>query len=318
MSEKKTVILEAQDVTKIFPYTGNRQLVANDKVNLKLYQGETLGIAGESGCGKSTFVKMLVQLYAPTSGKLMYRGKDLFQLKRESLRQNRKNIQMVFQDPAEAFDPKMKIKQIICEPLLNFGVISRRQVNQKAKELLEMVELPGDFMERYPYQLSGGQRQRVGIARALALEPELLICDEATSALDVSVQKSIIELLVKLQKEKKISIAFICHDIVLVQQFCHRIAIMYLGSVVETGPSDLLGKEKVHPYTNALLGSVFTPDMDFSKPIESIDSELPSPLDVPPGCPFQNRCASCMDICTREKPMLKEVEPDHEIACHLF
>lgn len=315
---EKYVIIEAQDVTRVFPASENRWLLANDKVNLKMYQGETLGIAGESGCGKSTFVKMLVQLDQPTSGKILYRGKNIAELKGEKLRQNRRNIQMVFQDPSEAFSPKMKIKKIVCEPLLNFGVISKKQVNDKARELMRMVELPEDFVERYPFQLSGGQRQRVGIARALALEPEVLICDEATSALDVSVQKSIIQLLTRIQKEKNITIAFICHDVALVKNMSHRVAIMYLGNVVEIVPSRQMGKGRMHPYTDLLIHSIFSPNMDFNKPIDGTDSEAPSPLCVPEGCPFQNRCEFCMEKCRATKPVLREVEAGHEIACHLY
>lgn len=318
LDEKKEVILEVRNVTRSFLSSKKRKLIANNDVNLKLYKGETLGIVGESGCGKSTLAKMLIQLDKPTSGKILFHGQNIADLKGEKLRQNRKKIQMVFQNSTESFQPKMKIKQIVCEPLLNYGLLSKKQIDEKAKELLNMVELQEDFINRYPFQLSGGQRQRIGIARALALQPEVLICDEATSALDVSVQKSIVQLLIRLQKEQNIAVAFICHDVALVRNISHRVVVMYLGNVMEIVSGENLGKGYMHPYTKALMESVFSVDMDFTKPIESIDSELPSPINVPSGCPFSNRCNMCMDICKRSKPQLYEIENGHKIACHLF
>ena len=261
---------------------------------------------------------MVVSLEAPTEGEILYHGQDITKLKGEKLRLHRKNIQMVFQDPTAAFNPKMKIRDIICVPLLNFGMIKKSEADATARKYLEMVELPGDFADRYPHNMSGGQRQRVGIARALALKPEIIVCDEATSALDVSVQKTIIELLVKLQKENDIAMGFICHDLALIQSFAHQVAVMYLGNIVEVLPGEKVGADSKHPYTQALIDSVFDLQMDFSKPIESIDSEAPSPLDVPTGCPFQNRCEHCMEICKTERPVLKEIEPEHQVACHLF
>ena len=318
MSERE-VILEAKNVTKIFRTTKGRPLTANDNVSLKIYKGETLGIAGESGCGKSTFIRMISLLDEPTSGEILFRGKNVANLKGEERRQNCRHVQMVFQDPGEAFSPRMKIKDIVCESLLNFKLISRGEVAKRAGELLEMVELPASFAERYARDMSGGQRQRVGIARALALEPDLLICDEVTSALDVCVQKKIIDLLVRLQKEKDITMAFICHDISLVRAMTHRTAVMYLGNVVEIVPGAEIGSgELCHPYTRALRDSLFSIDMDFTKPIESIESEAPSPLDVPAGCPFRNRCEFCTERCAAEKPKLRKLAPGHEIACHLF
>ncbi len=315
---EREVILEAREVTKIFRTPKGRELVANDRVSLKVYRGETLGIVGESGCGKSTFIRMATMLERPSSGQLLFRGEDTARLRGGALRSARRHVQMVFQDPAGAFSPRMKIKNIICEPLLNFGLIGRGQVKERAEELLRMVELPADFAERYACDMSGGQRQRVGIARALALEPELLICDEVTSALDVSVQKRIMELLLRLQREKNITMVFICHDIALVKSAAHRLAIMYLGNVMELVPAERLGLGLCHPYTQALREAVFDLGMDFDKHIEIIDSEAPSPVDLPAGCPFQDRCDRCMDICRREKPRLRMLEPGHEIACHLY
>lgn len=319
MSEKKApVIMEAKHVTKRFYTAGGRSLLACDDVNLKVRKGQTLGIVGESGSGKSSFVKMIVQMYLPTEGEIIYEGKDITKLKGEELRQCRKKIQMVFQDPSASFHPKMKVMDIVTEPLLNFKLIKKSEKEEKAKELMRLVELPEDFVYRFPHNMSGGQRQRVGIARALALEPEIIVCDEATSALDVSVQDRVIELLVKLQKKKGISLVFICHDMALIQSFAHQVAVMYLGNIVEVLPGEEVGKNAKHPYTQAMLGAIFSARMDFTKKIESIESEAPSPVDVPPGCPFQNRCDRCMDICKTEKPLLKEIEPGHEAACHLF
>ena len=274
MFEHDEIILEAKHVTRRFPASDGRTLVANDDINLKFYKGKTLGLVGESGCGKSTFMRFLVSLDTPSEGEILYRGKDITKLKGEELRQNRQNIQMVFQDPTSSFNPKMKIRDIVCEPLLNFNRIRKNEKDAACRRLLEMVELPGDFADRYPHNMSGGQRQRVAIARALALEPEILILDEATSALDVSVQQTIIELIVKLQKEKNITIGFICHDISLIQSCSHEVAVMYLGNVVEVLPAEDLAEHAVHPYTRALIGSVFDIGMDFSKPIEETNRDI--------------------------------------------
>lgn len=317
MFDEKDLILETKHITRRFPASGGRQLTACNDVSLKFYKGKTLGLIGESGCGKSTFMRFLVCLDKPNEGQILFKGKDLTKLKGEELRQTRQYIQMVFQDPGSSFNPKMKVRDIICEPLLNFGRIKASEKDAVARKYLEMVELPGDFADRFPHNMSGGQRQRIAIARAIALEPELIVMDEATCALDVSVQKTIIELVYKLQKEKNIAIAFIAHDLGLIQSFAHQIAVMYLGNIVEILPGEDVERGK-HPYTQALLSAIFDTKMDFSKKIESIDSEIPSPLDVPPGCPFQTRCDHCMDICRKERPVLKTLEKNHEVACHLF
>ena len=317
MFDEKDMILEAKHVTRRFPASGGRELTACQDINLKFYRGKTLGLIGESGCGKSTFMRFLVRLDVPTEGEILFKGKDLTKLKGEELRQTRQYIQMVFQDPSGSFNPKMKIRDIICEPLMNFGRIKPSEKDAVARKFLEAVELPGDFADRYPHNMSGGQRQRIAIARAIALEPELIIMDEATCALDVSVQKTIIELVCRLQKEKKIAIGFIAHDLGLIQAFAHQIAVMYLGTIVEILPGEDVDKAQ-HPYTKALLSAVFDMNMDFTKKIESIDSEIPSPLDVPPGCPFQTRCDHCMERCRQERPALTEIKPGHEVACHIF
>ena len=317
MFDDKELILEAKHITRRFPASGGRKLTACNDVSLKFYKGKTLGLIGESGCGKSTFMRFLVSLDSPDEGQILFKGKDLTKLKGEELRQMRQHIQMVFQDPGSSFNPKMKVRDIICEPLLNFGRIKKSEKDAVARKYLEMVDLSGDFADRFPHNMSGGQRQRVAIARAIALEPEMIVMDEATCALDVSVQKTIIELVCRLQKEKNIAIGFIAHDLGLIQSFAHQVAVMYLGNIVEIIPGENVQKAQ-HPYTQALLSAIFDTRMDLHKKIESIDSEIPSPLDVPVGCPFQTRCEHCMEICRKESPLLKTIGENHEIACHLF
>lgn len=318
MNAEAPVILQIKNLTKKFAAEGGKMLTACDNVTLNAYAGQTLGIIGESGCGKSTLVRTILQIHPASGGEVIFDGQDILKLRGEAARQNRRKIQMVFQDPAAAFNPKMKVKEIVCEPLLNFGLIKKSEVDAKAAELLRMVELPEDFKDRYPHNMSGGQRQRLGIARALSLEPKIVVCDEATSALDVSVQEKICELLVRLQKEKGITYLFICHDLGLVDLMCHQIAVMYLGNIVEyIGYGRRISTEDMHPYTKALMKSVFKVDFKPDEKIEPLESEIPSPLDLPKGCPFQSRCGQCMEICRSEKPELKEVVPGHFVACHL-
>lgn len=318
MNAEAPVILQIKNLTKKFAAEGGKMLTACDNVTLNAYAGQTLGIIGESGCGKSTLVRTILQIHPASGGEVIFDGQDILKLRGEAARQNRRKIQMVFQDPAAAFNPKMKVKEIVCEPLLNFGLIKKSEVDAKAAELLRMVELPEDFKDRYPHNMSGGQRQRLGIARALSLEPKIVVCDEATSALDVSVQEKICELLVRLQKEKGITYLFICHDLGLVDLMCHQIAVMYLGNIVEyIGYGRRISTEGMHPYTKALMKSVFKVDFKPDEKIEPLESEIPSPLDLPKGCPFQSRCGQCMEICRSLKPELKEVVPGHFVACHL-
>lgn len=317
MSKEEGLILEAKHVTKKFPLTKDKELIANNDVSLKFYKGQTLGIVGESGCGKSTFMRMMVQLENPTSGEILFKGKNISKMSGEELRKNRRNVQMVFQNPSTSFNPKMKVRDIICEPLMNFGLIKKKEKNAVARKYLEMVELPGDFVDRYPHNMSGGQCQRVGIARAITLEPEIIFCDESTSALDVSVQKTILQLLVRLQKEKGIAIGFICHDLAMISSIAHQIAVMYMGNIVEILPGEAVAQAK-HPYTKALLQSVFDLHMDFKKPIEALEDEASGAIGDLRGCPFQNRCSYCMKRCQEEKPALKTIGEDHEVACHLI
>ena len=318
MSEKREVILEAKHITRKFPASHGRTLLANDDINLKMYKGETLGLVGESGCGKSTFMRFLVSLDKPSKGEILYRGTDITKLHGEELRQSRQNIQMVFQDPALSFNPKMIIRDIVCEPLMNFKRIKKSEKDAVCRKLLEMVELPGDFADRYPHNMSGGQRQRVAIARALALEPEIVVLDEATSALDVSVQKTVIELIAKLQREKNITFGFICHDIALVQQVAHQIAVMYLGKIVELGKAEEVFHSPVHPYTKALINAVPVPDPDkAAKEQELLQGEIGSSTNPPAGCRFHPRCPYARESCRHEEPEMLETSPGsgHMAAC---
>lgn len=258
MVEKKQPILKISQVTKQFNLHDSKKLTAVSNVSLELYKGECLGIVGESGCGKSTLASMITNLETVTCGRIIYNDKDITYLKGEELRQNRKDIQIIFQDTSGAFNPRMKVKDIVSEPLINFKIMNKAEVKAEAEKLLEMVGLKREYMNRYPHQLSGGEKQRVAIARAISLEPKVIVCDEATSALDVSTQEQIINLLVKLQKEKGLSYIFISHDLAVVRNISDRIAVMYDGKIVEVIDSDKLTTEAKNPYTRLLLSSVFS------------------------------------------------------------
>jgi oligopeptide/dipeptide ABC transporter ATP-binding protein len=318
MMEKKEPLLKIRNLTKKFNLQDGRKLTAVDNVSFELYPGECLGIVGESGCGKSTIAKILAQLEDVTTGNITYNNRDITHLNGEELRQNRRKVQLIFQDAAESFNPRMKIGDIVSEPLLNFKLINKRQAESEAKKLLTMVGLSEDFISRYPHQLSGGQKQRVAIARAISLEPEIVICDEATSALDVSIQEQVIKLLMDLQKEKGLSYIFIGHDLAVVRNISHRIIVMYLGRIVEVIDSNKLTTAAVHPYTKALLSSVFSVKKKNGTEIEMIKGEPPSPSAMPSGCGFSTRCTKCMDKCLKEKPELRKVAANHFTACHLF
>ena len=254
MFEHDEVVLEAKHVTRRFPASGGRTLVANDDINLKFYKGKTLGLVGESGCGKSTFMRFLVSLDTPSEGEILYRGKDITKLKGEELRQNRQNIQMVFQDPTSSFNPKMKIRDIVCEPLMNFNRIRKSEKDAACRRLLEMVELPGDFADRYPHNMSGGQRQRVAIARALATDPKVLLCDEATSALDPTTTNSILSLLKELNQKLGVTVVIITHQMSVIEEICTRVAILDGGAVAEGGRvEDIFA----HPSTDAARRLVY-------------------------------------------------------------
>ena len=317
MFEDKRPILELRNITKQFALEGGKKLTAVDNVSLELYSGQSLGIVGESGCGKSTLAKIVAHLESVTSGNIIYKNRDITHLKGEELRQNRRTMQMIFQDPSASFNPRMKIGNIVSEPLLNFKLMNKGEAREETKKLLAMVGLPETIMSRYPHQLSGGQKQRAAIARALSLKPEILVCDEATSDLDVSIQAQVVQLLVDLQKEQGLSYIFIGHDLALIRNISHRIAVMYLGRIVEVIDSEVLTTEAVHPYTKALLASVFSVKGESNSAIGVIEGDPPSPLEIPLGCSFNSRCTKCVGKCFGEKPELKEVKTNHFTACHL-
>lgn len=315
LANRQETILETRHITKKYRTSDGKILLANRDINLKLCRGQTLGIVGESGCGKSTLLRQLVLLERPTEGEILYQGRDITGLRGEALRQHYQNIQMIFQDTAAACNPKQKVMDIICEPLLNFKRIRRGEREAVARNYLKMVGLPETFALRYPRDMSGGQRQRVGIARALVLEPKIILCDEATSALDTAAQKDMIALLRQFQQEKEMAVVFVSHDMTLVQSFAHQVAVMYLGEVVEILPGEKMAENGIHPYTKMMMEAVFD-RARAGRPIPKIEGEMPSPLEIPSGCPFQTRCNQCREICGRERPALRQVAEHHQVACH--
>lgn len=311
-------LLEGRNLCQNYETSNRKTLQACLNVNFTLKEGETLGIVGESGCGKSTLLKMVTQLEKPSSGRLLYQGEDITDESGSKLRQNRHRIQMVFQDPASAFSPRMKVKDALCEPLLNFHKLTREEREKRVAQLLELVELPIEYGNRVCHAMSGGQRQRLGIARALALDPAILVCDEATSSLDVSIQAKIMELLARIQRERKLSMLFVCHDVALVQSISHRIMVMYLGTVVEVISSPLLGTESKHPYTRKLISAMFSLKMEQGQELSVLEGDVPSPLDRPQGCPFHTRCPHAQERCRQERPLLQNIGEEHLVACHLY
>ncbi|GIJ26139.1 ABC transporter ATP-binding protein [Micromonospora qiuiae] len=321
------LVLETRNLVKHFPLT--RGVVfkkqygavrAVDGINLELRRGETLGIVGESGCGKSTLARMLVGLETPTSGDLFVQGKNMSRVGAEERRRGRRNIQLVMQDPYTSLNPRMTVGDIIGEPFeVHPDVVPKAKRRAKVQELLELVGLNPDHINRYPHQFSGGQRQRIGIARALALNPEIILCDEPVSALDVSIQAQVINLLEKLQDELGLSYIFIAHDLSVVRHIADRVAVMYLGKIVEIGTEDEIYETPTHPYTQALLSAVPVPDPKLRGQRDQIvlTGDVPSPADPPSGCRFRTRCWKAQDICAEQEPLLQIREKSgHPSACH--
>ncbi|MFC0096420.1 ABC transporter ATP-binding protein [Micromonospora marina] len=320
-------IIEVRDLVKHYPVTRGvvfkktiGHVKAVDGVSFELKAGETLGVVGESGCGKSTLARVLMNLERPTAGQVLYKGQDISKLSGGALRRLRRQIQLVMQDPYTSLNPRMTVGDLIGEPFeIHPDVAPRGSRRTKVKELLDLVGLNPEHINRYPHQFSGGQRQRIGIARALALRPEVIVCDEPVSALDVSIQAQVMNLLEKLQAEFGLSYVFIAHDLSVVRHLSDRVAVMYLGKMVEIGTEDEIYERPTHPYTQALLSAVPVPDPTLreSKAIIRLQGDVPSPVSPPSGCRFRTRCWKAQDVCAQEVPLL-QIRPgsDHPSACH--
>ena len=313
------LLLEGHDLVKHFPVRRSSDVVhAVDGVSVEVRRGETLGIVGESGCGKSTLGRMLVRLHEPTSGSVRFGGDDITRLSRRQLRPFRREMQMIFQDPYASLNPRKRVGQIVGDPFEIHGIGSRQEIRRRVRELLSVVGLSPDHINRYPHEFSGGQRQRIGVARALALSPKLIVADEPVSALDVSIQAQVINLLDDLQDDFQLTYVFIAHDLGVVHHVSDRIAVMYLGVVVEIGPSDPLFLRPIHPYTEALLSAIPPIEADDEVRRERIvlEGEVPSPIDPPSGCRFHPRCRYATDICRVERPPLADHGGGRFAACH--
>lgn len=314
------VILEVKNLKKYFRIDSRHVLKAVDDVSFQIYEGETLGIVGESGCGKTTCGRTCIGVYDKTDGQVLYRGQDVHQMNRTQKKEFTKQVQMIFQDPYSSLDPRKKVHDIIAEGMrIHHLADTGAQEVEEVQELLRQVGLNAEHASRYVHEFSGGQRQRIGIARALAVNPEFLLCDEPISALDVSVQAQIVNLLVRLQKERGLTSMFIAHDLSMVKHISDRVGVMYLGNMVELAASRELYRNPLHPYTQALLSAIPIPNPEIEKNRKQIHlaGEIPSPMNPPKGCRFCNRCSRAQDRCRQEAPVLREVEPQHYVACHL-
>ena len=301
------------------PWTKRKKLQAVNGVSFELKSGETLGIVGESGCGKSTLARAIISMVPAETGRVLWFGKDLLALQKTEMRKHRKQIQMIFQDPLASLNPRMTIGEIIAEPLkTHYPKTSKVDIKVRVEDVMNKVGLLKNLINRYPHEFSGGQCQRIGIARALILKPKLIICDEPVSALDVSIQAQVINLLMDLQKEMDLTLIFIAHDLSIVKHISTKIMVLYMGNTVELAKSEDIYNHPRHPYTQALISAVPIPDpkIEKNKDLILIEGDLPSPINPPSGCVFRTRCKKAQDICSQEKPELKEAASSHEVACH--
>jgi oligopeptide transport system ATP-binding protein len=319
-------LLQVVDLVKHFPITQGiiiqrkvGAVHAVDGVSFNVYPGETLGLVGESGCGKSTTGRAILQLYRPSSGKVIFEGKNLVEMKGEDLRKMRRRMQMIFQDPYASLNPRMTVGEIIGEPMIIHRTHNGKELQERVQYLLKVVGLNPAFANRYPHEFSGGQRQRIGIARALALEPALIVCDEPISALDVSIQAQVVNLLEDLQEQLGLTYLFIAHDLSMVRHISKRIAVMYLGVIVELTERNELYAHPLHPYTQALLSAIPIPDPNAEEKRHRIilQGDVPSPVNPPSGCRFRTRCPLAAKICEEVKPEFREISPNHFVACHM-
>jgi oligopeptide transport system ATP-binding protein len=322
---QKQPLLQVKDLVKHFPiYRGlfQRQVGAVhavDGVTFDIQKGETFGLVGESGCGKSTTGRTILRLYEPSAGSITFDGIKIQNLSNEEMRKLRSRMQMIFQDPYASLNPRMTVQEIVAEPAVELGMITWKQADEFVSDLLQTVQLNPSFVRRYPHEFSGGQRQRIGIARALSLNPDFIICDEPISALDVSVQAQVVNLLEALQKQRDITYLFIAHDLAMVRHISDRVGVMYLGVMAELAACDELYENPCHPYTKALLSAVPVPDAAVEKKRQRIilTGDVPSPVNPPSGCRFRTRCSLAVEHCAQERPEWRQISPGHYVACHL-
>ena len=320
MADKK-VLFDVKHLRQYFPARGGKTVKAVDDVSFQIYEGETFGVVGESGCGKTTVGRTLLGVYDATDGQILYNGKDVRSFNAEDRMNFSKNCQMIFQDPYACLDPRMSIGTIVAEGLtVHFKDLSRQQREEKVNQVLGYVGLTSDYASRFAHELSGGQRQRIGIARALAVEPRFIVCDEPIAALDVSIQAQVVNLLTGLQRELGLTYMFISHDLSMVRHISDRIAVMYLGSIVELGANASIYGTPQHPCTKALFSAIPEPDPYHSwiKSRVHLEGEIPSPINAPAGCKFCTRCPYATEQCRKESPVLREIEPEHFVACHMI
>ena len=321
-SEEKIPLLRIENLKKYYPIKGGiithttGYVKAVDGVSFQICQGETLGLVGESGCGKSTIGRQLVGLEKPTDGTVYYKDHDLGRMNRKDVKPFRTKLQMVFQDPYSSLNPRKHIYEILAQPMLYHGISTKAGVEKDILNLLDMVGLPRSVLGRYPHEFSGGQRQRIGIAKALSLNPEFIVCDEPVSALDVSIQAQIINLLLDLKEHQNLTYMFITHDLSVVKYISDRVGVMYLGNMVELAEADEIFHHPIHPYTEALLNAIPTTDTVGAKELSILEGDIPSPVNPPKGCKFHTRCKYCTEICTQVVPAWEEVRPNHFVACH--